>query len=330
MSRLSVSYAGHLSDRVQDLYYGRVVPEAIDLHFMPLSPAEAFRRTQNGEFQVGEMSFSTYIVRKSRGDTTFTAIPVFPSRAFRHSAIYVNANSGIQAPRDLVGRTVGVPEYQMSAALWARGALQDQFGIQPMDMRWVTGGLRDPGRQPLVAVDVPGVSITHRADTSLDTLLLAGEIDAIIAPQMPPSFRSGRPEVRRLFPDYPEVEAAYFTQTGVFPIMHTVVLRTDFYEANPWVAVSLFQAFEKAKANALKILSVEEPLPISLPWIYAEAQRVQTLMGPDFWPYGVEPNRQVLEAGCAYVFRQGLSDRLVSVDELFAPNVLALNSTSLL
>lgn len=329
-SRLSVSYAGHLSDRVAALYWGRIQPEAIDLRFIPLSPAEAFRRTQNGEFQVGEMSFSTYIVRTSRGENPFVAIPVFPSRAFRHNAIYVNKHAGLSQPRDLRGRKVGVPEYQMTAALWARGMLQHEYDVHPRDIEWVTGGLQDPGRRPLVAVDVPGVSITHRDDTTLDQLLVAGEIDAIIAPQMPPSFRAGHPDVGRLFPNHREVEAAYFRKTRLFPIMHTVVLRREFFDENPWVAVSLFQAFVAAKSACLLSLAVEEPLPVSLPWIYEEVTRIQDLMGTDFWPYGIEENRTVIEAACSYAHEQGLTSRLVAVEELFAPNVVGLRSSSLL
>ncbi len=330
MAKLHVTYAGHLSDRVQDLYFGQVPAEGIELHFIPLSPAEAFRRLAQGEFQVGEMSFSTYIVQVARGDQPFVAIPVFPSRAFRHSAIYVHRRAGIGAPRDLIGRRVGVPEYQMTAALWVRGALQHQFSIAPADLRWVTGGLQDPGRQPLVALEVPGVSIVHVNDASLDTLLLAGEIDAIIAPQMPPSFRAGHPDVIRLFPNYPEVEREYFRLTGVFPIMHTVVLQKAFYEQFPWVAVSLFQAFEVAKQRCLDRLRIDEPLPVSLPWIQHEVRAVQALMGEDFWPYGVEENRKAIETACQYAYEQGLCPRLVSIEELFAPNVTHLRRSTLL
>jgi 4,5-dihydroxyphthalate decarboxylase len=329
VDRIHVSYAGHLSDRVQDLYWGAVSVEGVEFHFIPLSPAEAFRRTAQGEFDVGEMSLSTYIVNRGRGDESLVAIPVFPSRTFRHGAIYVRAGGGIEQPADLVGRTVGVPEYQMTAALWVRGMLQHEYGVRPHDMMWVTGGLRDPGRRPLVEVDVQGVSIRHVSDRTLDELLLAGEIDAVVAPQAPPSFAAGHPDVTRLFPDRRRVEQAYFEKTRIFPIMHTVVLRRSLYEDFPWVAVNLSHAFERAKDNCLRRLAAAEPLPVSLPWIDDEVNAVQALFGHDFWPYGLDENRNVLETACRYVHEQGLGPEL-RVEDLFAPNVVGMKRSGLL
>lgn len=320
MGKLRLSYIGHLSDRVQDLYDGRVVAEGVDLDYLPALPVEGFRRMLAGEFDVGEMSFATYVVKVARGERDLVAIPVFPSRSFRHSAIYVSERSGIVSPADLAGRRVGVPEYQMTVALWVRGLLQHEHGIAPSDVEWVTGGLRDPGRRGLVEVDIPGVSITHEAERSLDELLRTGAIDAIIAPQDPPSFVAGD-GVRRLFPDYRAAEAAYYRKTGLFPIMHTVVFRREVYEAHPWAAVSLYRAFEQAKANAFERLFSREPLPISLPWLQPEIDATLAIMGDDFWPYGIEPNRKVLEAACTYIREQGICDRSVDVDALFAPNV---------
>jgi 4,5-dihydroxyphthalate decarboxylase len=330
VSRLHVSYAGHVSDRVEDLYSGRVQVEGVDLHFIPLSPAEAFRRASNGEFDMSEMSFSTSIMRIARGDDAFVAIPVFPSRTFRHGAVYVRRSAAISRPEDLVGRNVGVPEYQMTAALWVRGMLQHEYGVAPDDLNWITGGLRDPGRKPLIDVEIPGVTITHVEDRSLDSLLVEGEIDAVIAPQAPPSFATGNPDVTRLFPDVRAVEEEYFRTTGLFPIMHVVVLRRSFYEAFPWVAVNMFGAFDAAKRNCMQRLGAAEPLPVSLPWIDEELEAVRSMMGEDFWPYGIDANRAVLETACRYVHEQGLSDRVVGVDELFAPNVVGLKSSTLL
>jgi 4,5-dihydroxyphthalate decarboxylase len=318
--KLQVSYAGHLSDRVQDLYYGTVQPERIDLHFIPLSPVEAFNRMLRGEFHCGEMSFSTYVIKLAADALPFVAIPVFPSRTFRHGAIYVNRAAGISEPRHLAGRRVGVPEYQMTAALWARGMLTHEYGVRPEDIEWVTGGLQQAGRRPMVDLDLPGLRIRHEPDKTLNDMLLAGEIDAVISPQLPPAIRSGRPEVAYLFPDYPQVERQYFKKTGIFPIMHVVVLRKDFYQQHPWTALSLYQAFEQAKNNALRNLRVEEPLPVSLPWIYDFAGSIRALMGDDYWPYGLDANRKTIDALCDYVFEQGLAQRRVGLDELFAPN----------
>lgn len=324
MKKLQVSYAGHLSDRVQDLYYGKVQPEGVDLHFIPLPPFQAFNRMLRGDFQCGEMSFSTYVIKAAQHDLQFVAIPVFPSRTFRHGAIFVNRAAGIAEPEDLKGKCVGVPEYQMTAALWARGMLQHEYGVAPADIRWKTGGLTRAGRRPLVEVAIPGVKIEHEGTKTLNDMLLAGEIDALVAPQVPPSVRSGDPRVGYLFSDVPQVERAYFRKTAIFPIMHTVVLRKDFYEEHPWLAVSLYEAFEEAKMNCMENLKVEEPLPISLPWIVQFADAIRAEMGEDFWPYGIEKNSRTIEALCTYSFEQGLAPRKVEIGELFAPSVANL------
>jgi 4,5-dihydroxyphthalate decarboxylase len=181
----------------------------------------------------------------------------------------------------------------------------------------------------MVAVDIPGVAIRHRDDRSLNDLLLDGELDAIIAPQMPPAFRAGHPDVSYLFPNYPEVEREYFRKTGIFPIMHVVVMRKELYQQHPWAAVSLYQAFEQARRNAMEILKIEEPLPISVPWVYEFAKSVRELMGEDYWAYGIEKNRKVIEAICQYTFEQGVAPRKVGIDELFAPNVASLSQLRL-
>jgi len=329
LTRLQLSYAGHLSDRVEDLYYGKVAPEAIDLHFIPLQPFEAFPRMLRGEFHCGEMSFSTYVIKVAQKALPFVAIPVFPSRTFRHGAIYVNRRAAISTPQQLAGRRVGVPEYAMTAAVWARGMLKHEYGVRPEDIKWVSGGLKDTGRKALVALKIPGVELRHEENRTLNDMLVSGEIDALIAPQMPPAMREGRQEVSHLFPDYPEVERAYYRKTGIFPIMHVVVLRKGLYEEHPWVAVSLYQAFEQARDNCMQRLNVEEPLPVSLPWIYEFGKSIRDLMGADYWAYGVEKNRKEIEALCQYTWEQGLAPVKVALDELFAPNVMNLSQLRL-
>jgi 4,5-dihydroxyphthalate decarboxylase len=330
MKRLQLSYIGHLSDRVQELYYGTVQPEGIDLHFIPAPPVEAFNRMLQGEFHCGEMSFSTYTIRLARSKAAgqampFVAIPVFPSRTFRHGAIYVNRRAGITKPEHLKGRRVGVPEYQMTAAVWTRGMLKHEYGVDPKDIQWVTGGIKDPGRKPMVDLSIPGVEIRHEEHKTLNDMLLSGEIEALIAPQMPPAIRDGREEVSNLFADVPTVEREYYRKTGLFPTMHVVVLRRELYEQHPWAAVSLFKAFEQAKDNCLRGLSVEEPLPVSMPWIYQFGKSVRELMGPDYWPYGIEKNRKEIEAVCQYTWEQGLVPAKVDPAELFAPAVVNLS-----
>lgn len=323
--RLQLSFAGHLSDRMQGLYDGTVTPEGIDLYFIPLEPFQAFPRMIAGDFDCAEMSFSTYIIKVAEGSVPFIAIPVFPSRKFRHNAIYVSQKSGIKNPTDLKGRRIGVPEYTSTAIVWARGMLKDEYGIEPTEIRWVTGGLRDVGRTPKFMPDIPGVEIQHSQDKTLNDLLLAGEIDAIIAPQMPPAMRQGHSAVDRLFRNYPEVERAYYKKTGIFPIMHVVALRKDVYEEHPWIAVSLYEAFDEAKRRCLANLQIDEPLPVSLPWIGEIVNEMRELMGDDFWPYGVARNKKEIETLCEYVWGQGIAKRKVALDELFAPNVTSLS-----
>lgn len=326
---LSVSYAGHVSDRVQDLYYGKVVPEGIDLHYLPLQPFEAFKRMLRGDFDCAEMSFSTYVIQKARGQMPFVAIPVFPSRTFRHSAIYINTRSGIVTPKDLEGRRIGVPEYQMTAAVWARGLLQHEYGVSPAACSWFTGGLTAAGRTPMLEVDVAGVSIQHVDDRTLNGMLTAGALDAVIAPQPPPAFTQGHEAVARLFPDYPATERAYWRKTRIFPIMHVVVLRRELFNTHPWAAVSLYQAFEQARRNAMDFLRTQEPPTVSWPWAFEHGREIRDLMGEDFWPYGIEPNRREIETLCQYVAEQGLAPRAPAVDELFAANVAAMSTLKL-
>lgn len=329
MSRLQLSYAGHLSDRVEDLYYGMVRPEAIDLQFLPLQPFQAFKRMLAGEFHSGELSFSTWVLRcaqaKAEGkEQPFVAIPAFPSRTFRHNAIYVNTKAGIKRPEDLKGKRVGVPEYQMTAAVWARGMLQHEHGVKPADMRWVTGGLKDAGRKPMMQVSIPGLDIRHEEHKTLNDMLVSGEIEALIAPQRHPAIGDGSGRVKYLFENPAAAAREYYRKTRLFPLMHTVLLRRDVHEQHPWVAVSLYQAFCQAKDNALARLELEEPPTVSLPWIYDYSEGIRELFGRDYWPYGIEPNRREIEALCAYVVEQGLTPVHLTPEELFAPSVLKL------
>jgi len=323
-SRLAVSFAGHLSDRLAPLYHGTVRPDGIDLAYIPLQPYEAFPRMLRGEFDTSEMSFSSYVLLKAKGECPLVAIPVFPSRTFRHSAIYVREAAGINAPADLKEQRIGVPEYTSTAIVWARGMLKDEYGVEPQDIRWVTGGLREAGRIQKFKPNIPGVAIEHVSERSLDEMIRSGELDGIIAPQAPPSFRAGDAGIRRLFPNYVEVEREYYKKTSIFPIMHVVVIREELHARHPWVAASLYNAFLEAKQAAIESLLIDEPLPVSLPWSFEHANSVRAVMGDDFWPYGVEKNMAAIEALCRYSFDQKLSPRKVEVEELFASNVLAL------
>src|SRR5579884_4082514 len=232
---LRITLACGATDRTLPLILGDVRPAGIDLTFLRMQPEEVFfRMTRYAEFDAAEMSFSSYLLRRSRGDDAVIAIPVFPSREFRHNCIWVRADAGIDAPADLRGRRMGVPEYQVTAAVWIRGLLADDYGVQPTDLHWFTGGLYEPGRHEKLPIHVPGLDLQPISeDTTLSDMLLDGELDALMGPRPPRGF-PGDPRVRRLFPNFREVEADYFRRTGIFPIMHTVVIRRDLLDRERW------------------------------------------------------------------------------------------------
>lgn len=304
------------------LALGDVRPAGVDLTVLRLPVEEIFwRMTRHAEFDAAEMSLSTHLLRRSRGDPSLVAIPVFPSRSFRHSCVFVSAAAGIERPEDLRGKRIGVPEYQMTAAVWVRGFLRDDYGLQPGDSHWFQGGLEQPGRVEKLAVEVPGVPVTPiGASQTLSAMLAQGELDAVVSARAPSTFDGVA--VRRLFPDFRAVEANYFRRTRIFPIMHTVVVRASVLDRHPWVARSLYAAFCVAKARATADLGSPVALAATLPWLVAEVEETRALMGEDYWPYGIEANRVTLEALARYSCEQGLAERVIPVEELFAPSTL--------
>lgn len=325
MSKLSVTLACWDYDRTQPLMNGSVVPEGIELNYLNLVVEETFfRMLRYREFDAAEMSLSSYTVSLARGDSPFIAIPVFPSRFFRHSCIFVSTASGIETPAELAGRRVGVPEYQLTAPVWIRGILQDEYGVDPASVEYFTGGQEEPGRKEKLALDLPE-KFEVRAiapEKTLSQMLADGELDALHAPRAPSTLYSRPEAVRRLFPDFPRVEREYFAKTGIFPIMHVIVLRRELYERHRWIARSLYKAFDEAKRLTCEGLLVSAAAKTMLPWQIAEVEAVRRDMGEDWWPYGVEPNRKVLETFLRYHHEQGLSRRRVAVEELFAPECL--------
>lgn len=325
---LALTLGCGLYDRTAPLWDGTIRPDGIDLHFVPMEPGELFRRqARNAEFHVAEFSLSTYSILLARGDRRFVAVPVFPSRKFRHSEIFVHTGAGIEGPADLAGKRVGVMEYQQTAAVWMRAALHQDYGVPPEAMLWCFGGYNEPlAYSERVPVRLPpGVRTwTLPADRCLDDLLQTGEIDALMGPDLPRSFECGNPRVRRLFPDYPDVERDYYRRRGIFPIMHTLVVRRETYEEHPWVAASLFRAFAAAKALGLRRLASTGALFCALPWLTRHIEDMRQLMGPDPFAYGLETNRHCLETFLRLNLEQGLIERPLSADELFAPETQAL------
>jgi 4,5-dihydroxyphthalate decarboxylase len=295
-------------DRTQALIDERVRPEGVELNYLPLRPGETFwRQLNHEEFDASEMSLSSYTILRSEGDERFIALPVFPSRIFRHSALYLKQDSRIEKPQDLKGKRIGVGDYQMTAAVWVRGFLQHEYGVLPADIRWVAG-------RPIRAIRPPeGVHI-ELSTGSLEDMLERGEIDALISVMLPRQLGTG---VRRLIPDFRNVEADYYRRTGIFPIMHTLVLKRGVYERHPWLAVSLYKAFCKSRDLARRALYDTDALTVSLPWVIDEIERSRDVV----WDYSIEGSRPTLEALLAYLDEQRLTQRRMQVAELFAPNV---------
>ncbi|HVX21695.1 MAG TPA: hypothetical protein VHB02_10130 [Acidimicrobiales bacterium] len=327
-SALRLSLACWDYDRTRALREGLVGTPGIDLVHLTLPVEETFfRMLRFREFDVAEMSLSSYVLSLFDPDRPFVAIPVFPSRLFRHNGIYVRADGPVREPADLVGRVVGVPEYQITAAVWIRGILEDDHGVPVDRVAYRTGGLHDAGRTEKLGLDLPE-RIDVRpipADRTLDGMLVAGDIDALYSARAPASFRADDPAcpVRRLFADYVAVEADYFRRTGIFPIMHTVVIRRDVYEANRWIARSLLDAFAEAKARTYADLAEVTALKTSLPWGLAALEDTVRLMGADYWPYGLEANRTTLDTFLRYSHGQGLARGRLAPEDLFAPETLA-------
>jgi 4,5-dihydroxyphthalate decarboxylase len=325
LSRLQLSLACWDYDRTRALADGSVRVDGIDLIYNNLLVEETFfRMLRNREFDVAEMSMSSYCVSLMREQPPFIAIPVFPSRFFRHSCIFVSAASGIREPKDLAGRRIGVPEYQMTAPVWIRGILQDEYGVNPADCEYLTGGEEEPGRDEKLALDLPAKFRVRPIGPgqTLARMIAEGGIDAMHTARAPSTFRTRPDRVGRLFEDFVEVEKAYYRKTKIFPIMHTVVVRRDLYEKNRWVAQSLAKAFAQAQRRTYEQLNTSMALTSMLPWQSAHVEEARSLLGEDWWPYGVEPNRQVLETFLRYHHEQGLSKRRLEVEELFAPETL--------
>ena len=316
---LRLTIATELYDRTAPLHDGRVRPEGVDATWLALNVEQTFwRMLQHAEFDVSELSFASYVIRRDQGHRDLVAIPVYLSRTFRHDCIYVNADAGIREPKDLVGRRVGVPEYQITAAVFARGLLSDDFGVDPRALEWLQGGLEEPGRVPHTRVEVPDVRIGMiPTDKTLARMLEDGEIDGLISPRVPSTFRSGRGKVVRLFADPWAHARDYYTRTSIFPIMHLVVIRSPLVETNPWLPQTLARAFGAAKAIADANLRETAALPISLPFLVEHYEQTVALMGSDFWPYGVEANRPTLEAFTRYAQEQGLIRERPAIEDLF-------------
>jgi 4,5-dihydroxyphthalate decarboxylase len=319
-SQLNLTIATDYYDHVRDFTDGTVRAEGIELTVLRLQLEEIFYRfTKFREWDISELSMGKYVAMRSQDDTSITALPVFVSRAFRHSSIYVKQSSPLRHPSELKGRRIGVPEWAQTASIYSRGMLVHEYGV-PLDLvEWVQAGVNEPGRAEKVELKLPaGVRYRSEPEKSLDAMLLSGELDAILSARAPRSLGAG---IGRLLEDYRPHEEAYYRKTGIYPIMHVIALRSSVLDAHPWVAMNLFKAFEEAKRRSLARISDVAAAHVPVPWMADTVARTRALLGADVFPYGIEPNRRTLEAFVQFGFEQGVCHRKLTVDELFPKNV---------
>jgi 4,5-dihydroxyphthalate decarboxylase len=324
MAKLNLSVAVRDYDRTRPLSDGLVQIDGVDPVYMALDPEEIFFRAfRRAEFDICELSLSSFTVKTAQGDCPYVGVPAFVSRAFRHTSIYVRTDR-IKRPADLKGRRVGVPEYQLTANVWARAILEDDHGVKPSDIHWIRGGLEEAGRPEKIAITLPkDVRLDNAPEgRTLSSMLEAGEIDGFIGPRVPSCFTRGHSQVGWLFADPVAAAKDYYKRTSIFPIMHLVGVRRELAEQHPWLPGAVFKGFERSKAIALEKLADTSSAKVTLPFVEERLMEARALMGEDFWSYGVASSRKTLETFLKHHHSQGLSPRLVKVDELFHPGTL--------
>ena len=315
-------------DRTRAIRDGRVKVEGCEVTYLPLYPEEIFFRAfRYQEFDVSELSLSSYIRTVAAGNSAYIGIPAFVSRLFRHSGIYVRADAGIRAPADLRGKRIGLPEYQITAVVWMRGILQHEYGVLPTEIHWRSGGQEEPGRDERTPLkSIAGLDLKPiGAEQTLVGMLRDGELDALFTARAPSSFLRGEAHIKRLFANTREAEQAYYKKTRMFPIMHIIGIRKALVEKYPWLPTSVYKAFCEAKALAMINLRDVNALMVTLPWLEAETHETAAIMGEDFWKYGIAENLPEIEALTKYIHEQGLADRRVKVEELFHPSVFDIS-----
>ncbi|MGE5302195.1 MAG: ABC transporter substrate-binding protein [Alphaproteobacteria bacterium] len=313
-------------DLLRPLRDGKVRAEGMEINFVPIEkpPEVHWRMGIHGEFDAAEMSLGTYVAGKARGDFPFVAVPAFVYRKFRHSAAYINTDSGITRPEDLAGKKIGVPEWQMTATVWLRGILQDDHGVAVTNVKWFTGGLETWGRKEKIPLQLPReINVESIPEgENLSAMLVARKIDALLTAQVPGPYVKRMPQIQRLFSNPRRAEEDYFRRTGIFPIMHVMVIREELYRHHRWVAQSLFKALLEAKAVCIDSAVKNDCIQSILPWAGNDLEETRELMGEDFWPYGVEPNRKTIETFLRYASEQGLTPRPLKIEDLFIKETL--------
>ena len=321
MAKLNLSIAVRDYDRTRPLTDGTVQIDGVDPVFMALDPEEIFFRAfRHAEFDICELSLSSSTVKTAQRDFAYVGVPAFVSRAFRHTSIYVRTDR-IKQPADLKGRRVGISEYQLTANVWARALLEDEYGVKPTDIHWIRGGLEQAGRVEKIAITLPpDIKLDPAPEgATLNAMLEAGEIDAFIGPRTPSCFEQGKPNIGWLWPEPMAVAKDYFGKTGNFPIMHMIGVRRVLVEQHPWLPAAVLKAFTRAKSICLALLEETSASKVTLPFMEEQVKAARDFMGADFWPYGIPANRKTLDYFLAQHHKQGLSSRLVKVEELFHP-----------
>jgi 4,5-dihydroxyphthalate decarboxylase len=325
MAKLQLSVAIGPYDRMRPLVDGEVPIDSVDPQFMLLEPEEIFFRAMRHEaFDICELSLSSYALRVARGDCPYIAVPVFPSRAFRHTCVVVRTDRGIARPEDLRGKRIGIPEWQLTANVWARAILEEEHGVSAADVTWVRGGYETPGRVEKLAVTLPeGVVVDEvPAGATISGLLAAGELDGVMGPRAPSPFERGDPKIRWLWEDPTAAAIAWYRKTRIFPVMHVLGIRRALADRHPWLPAAALKAFERSKRIALERLADTSATKVTLPFVEEGLRRARDLMGEDFFSYGLAPNRHVFEWFLRHHHRQGLSSRLLTPEELFHPSAL--------
>ena len=315
-------------DRTRALKDGRVGVDGCEITYLPLEPEELFFRAfRYHDFDVAELSFNSYLMTTSRGVCPYVAIPAFVSRHFRHSSIFVRTDRGIRGPQDLKGKLVGLPEYQQTANVWTRGIFKEEYGIDPADIHWRTGGQDEPGRDERTPLQLGGgVDLQPIGPTqTLNQMLIDGELDAVLSARELSCYVNRTPNVGLMFPNYREVEMDYYRRSKIFPIMHVVGIKKSLVEQYPWLPATLYKAFCQAKALALAAMKEMAAKRVTMPWPEVAAAEAAALMGEDYWRYGVAECAHEIDTLARYSFEQGLATRKLSAEEIFHPSVFEIS-----
>jgi 4,5-dihydroxyphthalate decarboxylase len=323
-SKLPLTLAISPYDHVDDLVNGRVAPEGIELTCLTDMRIEEifYRFIVNREWDVSEMAMGKYVAMRAQGDDSLIAIPVFPSRIFRHGAMFVRRNGEVKEPIDLRGRKVGVPEWAQTAAIYSRAVLAHEYGVDIRSIKWVQAGVDQPGRIEKVKIELPPeIELVRRPEATLNAMLASGELDAVLSAQAPACFDQENSNIRRLIENFVEVEAEYYRRTGIMPIMHVIAIRKEVFDRAPWVAGNLVKAFEEAKRRSIERLTHATHQLYPMQWCFEYMHKLRGIFGEDHWPYGIDPNRKTLEAFLLYAFEQGVCARHITIEEIFPKQV---------